>query len=97
MRFVSKSVVIGFVNALAILIFMAQLPELINVTWHVYAFVALVFRNYLSIPSDFQISKITPFSTSLHHCNRIIGNRFTELMYGPWAIWGLYLTHFQCS
>jgi SulP family sulfate permease len=29
MRFVSKSVVIGFVNALAILIFMAQLPELI--------------------------------------------------------------------
>ncbi|WP_256574649.1 SulP family inorganic anion transporter, partial [Klebsiella variicola] len=41
MRFVSKSVVIGFVNALAILIFMAQLPELINVTWHVYAFVAL--------------------------------------------------------
>ncbi|EYR88821.1 sulfate transporter family protein, partial [Acinetobacter baumannii 25569_5] len=37
MRFVSKSVVIGFVNALAILIFMAQLPELTNVTWHVYA------------------------------------------------------------
>ncbi|PNK60558.1 SulP family inorganic anion transporter [Psychrobacter sp. FDAARGOS_221] len=29
MRFVSRSVVIGFVNALAILIFMAQLPELI--------------------------------------------------------------------
>ena len=28
MRFVSRSVVIGFVNALAILIFMAQLPEL---------------------------------------------------------------------
>lgn len=41
MRFVSKSVIIGFVNALAILIFMAQLPELINVTWHVYALVAL--------------------------------------------------------
>ncbi|NLY64873.1 MAG: SulP family inorganic anion transporter [Alcaligenaceae bacterium] len=41
MRFVSKSVVIGFVNALAILIFMAQLPELINVSWHVYALVAL--------------------------------------------------------
>ena len=37
MRFVSRSVVTGFVNALAILIFMAQLPELINVTWHVYA------------------------------------------------------------
>jgi SulP family sulfate permease len=37
MRFVSSSVVTGFVNALAILIFMAQLPELTNVTWHVYA------------------------------------------------------------
>lgn len=40
MRFVSRSVVTGFVNALAILIFMAQLPELINVTWHVYALTA---------------------------------------------------------
>ncbi len=39
MRFVSRSVVTGFVNALAILIFMAQLPELTNVTWHVYAMV----------------------------------------------------------
>lgn len=37
MRFVSRSVVTGFVNALAILIFSAQLPELTNVTWHVYA------------------------------------------------------------
>src|SRR5699024_10759514 len=36
MRFVSRSVVTGFVNALAILIFMAQLPELINVSWVVY-------------------------------------------------------------
>lgn len=40
MSFVSRTVVIGFVNALAILIFMAQLPELINVTWHVYALTA---------------------------------------------------------
>ncbi|NLY28274.1 MAG: SulP family inorganic anion transporter [Alcaligenaceae bacterium] len=40
MRFVSQSVVTGFVNALAILIFMAQLPELINVSWVVYPFVA---------------------------------------------------------
>ncbi|MGL6251922.1 MAG: SulP family inorganic anion transporter [Billgrantia desiderata] len=37
MRFVSRSVVTGFVNALAILIFLAQLPELTGVTWHVYA------------------------------------------------------------
>lgn len=40
MRFVSKSVMTGFVNALAILIFMAQLPELINVTWLTYVMVA---------------------------------------------------------
>jgi SulP family sulfate permease len=40
MSFVSRSVVTGFVNALAILIFMAQLPELTHVTWHVYAMTA---------------------------------------------------------
>ncbi len=40
MRFVSRSVLTGFVNALAILIFMAQLPELIGVTWVTYAMVA---------------------------------------------------------
>lgn len=39
MRFVSHSVVTGFVNALAILIFMAQLPQLVHVTWHVYVIV----------------------------------------------------------
>ena len=39
MRFVGRAVVIGFVNALAILIFMAQLPELTGVTWVVYAMV----------------------------------------------------------
>ncbi|MDF1757594.1 MAG: SulP family inorganic anion transporter [Legionellaceae bacterium] len=40
MRFVSRSVVTGFVNALAILIFCAQLPELTNVSWHVYGMTA---------------------------------------------------------
>ncbi len=40
MRFVSRSVITAFVNALAILIFMAQLPELINVSWVVYAMTA---------------------------------------------------------
>lgn len=40
MRFVSKSVMTGFVNALAILIFMAQLPELIGVPWMTYVMVA---------------------------------------------------------
>ncbi len=40
MQFVSRSVITGFVNALAILIFMAQLPQLIHVSWHTYAMVA---------------------------------------------------------
>ncbi|MDE1151049.1 MAG: SulP family inorganic anion transporter [Micavibrio sp.] len=40
MQFVSRSVITGFVNALAILIFMAQLPQLIGVSWHTYAMVA---------------------------------------------------------
>ncbi|WP_312377232.1 SulP family inorganic anion transporter, partial [Pseudomonas oryzihabitans] len=40
MRFVSRSVVTGFVNALAILIFLAQLPELTHVGWEVYAMTA---------------------------------------------------------
>ena len=40
MRFISKSVMTGFVNALAILIFMAQLPELINVPALTYVMLA---------------------------------------------------------
>ena len=40
MRFISKSVMTGFVNALAILIFMAQLPELTNVPWLTYVMLA---------------------------------------------------------
>ncbi|MXO65944.1 SulP family inorganic anion transporter [Altericroceibacterium endophyticum] len=39
MQFVSRSVITGFVNALAILIFMAQLPQLTNVGWETYAMV----------------------------------------------------------
>jgi len=41
MRYVSRSVITGFVNALAILIFMAQLPELTGVTWVVYVMVGV--------------------------------------------------------
>src|SRR5688572_13983833 len=40
MRFVSRSVVTGFVNALAILIFLAQLPEFKGAGWQMYAMVA---------------------------------------------------------
>ncbi|MFJ6062384.1 SulP family inorganic anion transporter [Streptomyces tendae] len=39
MRFVPRSVMTGFVNALAILIFMAQVPEMTDVPWPVYPLV----------------------------------------------------------
>lgn len=39
MRFVPRSVMVGFVNALAILIFMAQVPEMRDVPWAVYPLV----------------------------------------------------------
>ena len=41
MKFVSRSVMTGFVNALAILIFLAQLPQLTNVGWETYAMVGV--------------------------------------------------------
>lgn len=40
MRFVPRSVMVGFVNALAILIFMSQVPHLLGVPWAVYPLVA---------------------------------------------------------
>ncbi len=57
MQFVSRSVVTGFVNALAILIFMAQLPELTNVTWHVYAMTAAGLTIIYGLP---YITKAVP-------------------------------------
>lgn len=41
MRFIPRSVMIGFVNALGIMMFTAQLPHLIDVPWLVYPLVAL--------------------------------------------------------
>jgi SulP family sulfate permease len=40
MRFIPRSVMVGFVNSLAILIFLAQLPHLLHVPWLVYPLVA---------------------------------------------------------
>lgn len=60
MRFVSRSVVTGFVNALAILIFMAQLPELINVTWHVYAITAAGLGIIYLFPYIPRVGKLVP-------------------------------------
>ncbi|AJE22822.1 SulP family inorganic anion transporter [Azotobacter chroococcum] len=60
MRFVSRSVVTGFVNALAILIFMAQLPELTNVTWHVYAMTATGLAIIYLFPYVPKVGKLIP-------------------------------------
>ncbi|MGC0780747.1 SulP family inorganic anion transporter [Pantoea agglomerans] len=82
MRYVSRSVVTGFVNALAILIFMAQLPELTNVTWHVYALTAaglgiIYLFPYLNktIPSPLVcIIVLTAISMWLHLDVRTVGD-----------------------
>ncbi|WP_180897845.1 SulP family inorganic anion transporter [Martelella soudanensis] len=50
MRFVSRSVMTGFVNALAILIFMAQLPELTDVTPMTYVLVAAALAIIYILP-----------------------------------------------
>lgn len=60
MRFVSKSVVTGFVNALAILIFIAQLPQLTDVTWHVYAVTAVGLGIVYLFPLLPKIGKAVP-------------------------------------
>jgi SulP family sulfate permease len=60
MSFISKSVMTGFLNALAILIFMAQLPELTGVTWHVYALTALGLAIIYLFPYVPKIGQLLP-------------------------------------
>ncbi|RYZ92047.1 MAG: SulP family inorganic anion transporter, partial [Moraxellaceae bacterium] len=60
LRFVSRSVVIGFVNALAILVFMAQLPHLIDVTWHVYVLTAAGFGIVYLFPFIPKLGSVIP-------------------------------------
>ncbi|TDC39392.1 SulP family inorganic anion transporter [Micromonospora sp. 15K316] len=50
MRFIPRSVMVGFVNALAILIFTAQLPQLVGVPWLVYPLVALALAIIVLLP-----------------------------------------------
>lgn len=57
MRFVPRSVMVGFVNSLAILVFIAQLPHLIGVPWAVYPLVALGILIVVLMP---RIVKIVP-------------------------------------
>ncbi|MGO1166516.1 MAG: SulP family inorganic anion transporter [Janibacter sp.] len=50
MRFIPRMVMVGFVNALAILIFMAQLPYLLGVPWLVYPMVAVGILVMVGLP-----------------------------------------------
>ncbi|UJW36767.1 SulP family inorganic anion transporter [Saccharothrix sp. AJ9571] len=57
MRFVPRSVMVGFVNALAILIFLAQVPELIDVPWPVYPLFAAGLGIMVLFP---KLTKVIP-------------------------------------
>ncbi|MEQ4546258.1 SulP family inorganic anion transporter [Nocardioides kribbensis] len=50
MRFIPRSVMVGFVNALAILIFLAQVPYLVDVPWLVYPMVAVGIAVMVGLP-----------------------------------------------
>ncbi|GAA1883486.1 SulP family inorganic anion transporter [Paeniglutamicibacter psychrophenolicus] len=50
MRFIPRQVMVGFVNALAILVFVAQLPELMNVPWLVYPLLGLALLIIFGLP-----------------------------------------------
>lgn len=56
-RFVSRSVMTGFVNSLAILIFLAQMPELIGRGWNTYALVAAGLAIIYGLP---RLTKAVP-------------------------------------
>ncbi len=57
MRFLPRSVMVGFVNALAILIFLAQLPYLIDVPWAVYPLLAVGLVVIFGLP---RLTKAVP-------------------------------------
>lgn len=55
MRFIPRSVMVGFVNALAILIFMSQVTHLVDVPWAVYPLVAVGIAIMVLLPKWTQI------------------------------------------
>nr|WP_244667004.1 SulP family inorganic anion transporter [Myceligenerans indicum] len=57
MRFIPRSVMVGFVNALAILIFLSQLPHLTGVPWAVYPLVAVGIAIMVFFP---RLTRVVP-------------------------------------
>lgn len=81
-NFVSRSVMTGFVNSLAILIFLAQMPELIGANWQTFAMVGGgLFIIYLfprltkAVPSPLiAIIVLTAFAIVTHVDVRTVGD-----------------------
>ena len=57
MRFIPRSVMIGFVNALGVLIFTAQVPHVLNVPWLAYVLFALTLAIIFVVP---RFTKVVP-------------------------------------
>ncbi|MFE6650160.1 SulP family inorganic anion transporter [Nocardioides sp. NPDC057772] len=57
MRFIPRSVMVGFVNALAILIFQAQITHMVDVPWLVYPMIAVGIAVIVGFP---RINKVIP-------------------------------------
>ncbi|GEK80194.1 SulP family inorganic anion transporter [Agrococcus baldri] len=57
MRFIPRSVMVGFVNALAILVLIAQLPHLFGVPWLVYPLVAVGVAVIVLLP---RLQRVVP-------------------------------------
>ena len=57
MRFLPRMVMVGFVNALAILIFVAQLPQLVGVPWPVYLLAAAGLAIIVALP---RLTRVVP-------------------------------------
>ncbi|WP_413318077.1 SulP family inorganic anion transporter [Agrococcus sp. 1P02AA] len=57
MRFIPRSVMVGFVNALAILVLIAQLPHLFGVPWLVYPLVVVGVAVIVLLP---RLQKVVP-------------------------------------
>jgi SulP family sulfate permease len=55
MKFIPRAVMIGFVNSLAILIFMAQIPHFVGVSNYTYIFVAVTLAIVYILPSFVKI------------------------------------------
>lgn len=82
MKFIPRSVMIGFVNALAILIFSAQLPQFAGASWMMYAMVAgslviiyILPRFTNAVPSPLiSIIVMTIIAITLHVDVRTVGD-----------------------